>query len=137
VKFGGDVRFKENAIDALSQGRGEFTFTGQFTGSGLADLLLGLTTVARLSTPLRGDFRDRSFAAYVSDTWKVASRVTLTLGARYDVQTPMWERQTACPTSTAIRQARRSARSSPRGTAACARARSAPSISTTLLPAPA
>lgn len=101
LKLGGEVRFKSNAIDNLQSGRGEFTFTGQFTsrvpgevtGSGLADLLLGQTSVARLSTPLRGDFRDRYYAAYVNDTWKVASAVTLNLGVRYEVQTPMWERR--------------------------------------------
>jgi hypothetical protein len=101
VRFGGDARFKRNTMDNLSAAGGDFVFTGQFTarvpgqasGSGLADLLLGQTSVARLSTPLRGDFRDNSFAAYVSDSWKVASNVTLTLGARYEAQTPMWERQ--------------------------------------------
>jgi outer membrane receptor protein involved in Fe transport len=100
-KAGGEVRFKRNMIENLQQGRGDFTFTGQFTsqvpgqatGSGLADLLLGQTSVARLSTPLSGDFQDRYYAAYGSDAWKITSDVTLNLGVRYEVQTPMWERR--------------------------------------------
>ena len=100
LKLGGEARYKGNAVENLQQGRGEFTFTGQFTsqvpgrgiGSGLADLLLGLPSTARLSTPLTGNLRDDYYAAYISDGWKVASDVTLTLGVRYEVQTPMWER---------------------------------------------
>ena len=99
LKVGGEIRLRENAVENLLQGRGEFTFTGQFTsqtpgqitGSGLADLLLGQTSVARLSTPISGEFRDHYYAAYVSDAWKVAPGVALNLGLRYEVQTPMWE----------------------------------------------
>ena len=101
MKVGGEIRFKNNVIYNLQQGCGAFTFNGQFTsqvpgeitGSGLADLLLGHTSAAVLSTPIDGEFRDHYHAAYVNDSWKVTSGVTLNLGLRYEVQTPMWERR--------------------------------------------
>src|SRR5262249_41068823 len=64
---------------------------GTGAGSALADLLLGLTSSAQLSTLLTGDFRDRYYGFYGNDTWRVTPRLTLNLGLRYELQTPMWE----------------------------------------------
>jgi hypothetical protein len=99
MKLGGEIRLKRSSIENLQAARGNFSFSGQFTsrlpggsgGSGLADLLLGQTGTARLSTPMEADFADRYYGAYVSDSWRVSSDLTLNLGLRYEVQTPMWE----------------------------------------------
>ena len=99
MKLGGEIRLKRSFIENLQAARGNFTFSGQFTsrvpggsgGSGLADLLLGQTGTARLSTPMTADFADRYYGAYMSDSWRVSSDLTLNLGLRYEVQTPMWE----------------------------------------------
>src|SRR5262249_22485942 len=90
-----------NGAHNASQARGDFMFTGQFTsrgpgqggGSPLADLLLGQTSSAQLSTVLGGDFRDRYVGLYVDDSWKIAPAVTVNAGLRYDLQTPIWEDQ--------------------------------------------
>lgn len=99
VKLGAEIRRKTSSIENLQAARGNFSFNGQFTsrvpggtgGSGLADLLLGQTSSARLSTPMKADFADRYYGVYVSDSWKASSDLTLNLGLRYEVQTPMWE----------------------------------------------
>lgn len=99
LKFGGDLRLRHNFAGTSNIARGSFTFNGQFTsrvpgtgaGSAAADLLLGLTSSAQLSTVLTGDFSDHYYGFYVNDTWRVTPRLTLNLGLRYELQTPMSE----------------------------------------------
>ncbi|MEK7830531.1 MAG: carboxypeptidase regulatory-like domain-containing protein, partial [Acidobacteriota bacterium] len=87
IKFGGDLRLRNNFAGTSNIGRGSFTFNGQFTartpgtgvGSSLADLLLGLTSSAQLSTLLTGDFRDRYYGFYGNDIWRVTPKLTLNL----------------------------------------------------------
>lgn len=98
-KFGADLRFRKNFAGTSSNARGSLSFNGQFTsrtpgqgaGSALADLLLGLTNTATLTTLLTGDFRDRYYGFYVNDTWRVTPRLSVNIGLRYEVQLPMWE----------------------------------------------
>ena len=104
LHFGAE--FVHAAIGGAGPGRanGEFTFgrawSGQYTrgslnardGSSIADLLLG--------TPQSGfiDYNDSSYrswpywALYIQDYWKVAPKLTVNLGLRYDVQVPFVER---------------------------------------------
>jgi hypothetical protein len=101
LKFGGEWRFKKNYAATANASRGTFTFNGQFTsrvpgtgaGSAIADLLLGLTSNASLSTLQLGDFRDYYVGFYGNDTWRVTPKLTLNLGLRYDIQSPIWEVQ--------------------------------------------
>jgi len=55
------------------------------TGSGLASFLLGIPDYADLRSD-KGFFyhRQKEFAVYVQDDWKVTPRLTLNLGLRYD-----------------------------------------------------
>ena len=100
------AEFVHASIGAASPGRanGQFSFarawTDEFTrgarnvrdGSSVADLLLG--------TPQSGfiDYNQSSYrswpywALYVQDYWKVARKLTVNLGLRYDVQIPFVER---------------------------------------------
>lgn len=58
-------------------------------GNALADLLLGYpqsgTTAVGTSV---GWFHESQFAAYVQDDWKIAPRLTINLGLRYDFDNP-------------------------------------------------
>lgn len=69
---------------------GTYTFTGQYTGNAVADLLLG--DAAKASRAL-GDSRNPMFssvyAIYVQDDFKITDRLTLNLGLRYDLQSPL------------------------------------------------
>ncbi|HXJ43751.1 MAG TPA: TonB-dependent receptor, partial [Bryobacteraceae bacterium] len=65
--------------------RGSFTFDGTYTGSALADFMLGYlksasVNPAHTSTDLHNIWQ----GYFVNDDWKVTPRLTLTLGMRYD-----------------------------------------------------
>ena len=68
-------------------GLGTYTFTGQYSGDSVADLLLGIPSKASRAL---GDSRDPMFsgayALYIQDDWKVTKNLTLNLGLRYDLQ---------------------------------------------------
>lgn len=92
IKFGFDFRrFQQNAFRDI-QARGLINFVG-YTGNALAELLQGLpavTGIARVDNPqyLRGS----SYSAFVNDSWRATARVTLTLGLRYEFNTPPHDR---------------------------------------------
>ena len=88
-------------------GRGIFVFSGSATGLygpngqiapgtgyDLADFLLGLPQ----STSIRYGsnntyFRGNVFNVFLQDNWKINSRLTLNLGLRYELATPLYETQ--------------------------------------------
>lgn len=73
--------------------RGTFIFTGQYSGYGLADMLLGYpaqTSKLQLPGPLwnYGINSNRSF--YALDNWQVSKRLTLNVGLRYELDPPVF-----------------------------------------------
>lgn len=92
-KFGGDFkRFIYNLI-YYQYGRGVFTFNGEYTGSALADFLLGYL---RSTSRCPGDPAVHSFTAstdfFALDQWQLTPNVTVTYGARYELNFPEGER---------------------------------------------
>ena len=92
VKTGGELRhYRSDGYNHLF-GRGQMTFTGAFSGSSFADLLLGFPTVTLLGV---NDNRQalRTWAAYgfVQDDWRVRPRVTLNAGLRYEFNAPAYD----------------------------------------------
>ena len=101
IKIGGEYRWVRSWFDIGSSARGSFSFTGAFSqnplkrsgsGSGMADVLLGIPASATLSNLTTGDLRYKNWGAYIQDDWKVTSKLTLNLGLRYELWTPPVER---------------------------------------------
>ena len=78
------VRLQYNMYQTLAE-HGTMAFTGNFTGLGMADLLLGAPTsgVYQHQAGTRG-FRQLDLAFYAQDNYKLNDRLTLALGLRYD-----------------------------------------------------
>jgi len=92
LKFGLDVRFNRSDVLGSRNAIGEFDFNGRYTGVSLADFLLGMVNQFQQSDLQLTDTRFRNFNFYVQDDWKVAPRLTLNLGLRYDLPGPLYDK---------------------------------------------
>lgn len=79
---------------------GQDSYSGQFsrpTGAAsnnlynLADFLFGARSSYSLNNEIVLNYRQRMHFFYLQDDWKVNSKLTLNLGARYEYATPQWE----------------------------------------------
>jgi hypothetical protein len=98
-KFGGlfSHNFKDEPGGGAGGGNQQATIQGcnTQTGTCIGDLLLRdtvLTNYTEIATTEIAEGRWRDFEFYGNDTWKLHPRVTLTLGLRYSVFTPAWEK---------------------------------------------
>lgn len=96
-------RFNGNDHSRASPG-GIWTSNGQYTrginasgaavantGANLADFLLGrLSSITAAVSPSIGR-RFQNYGAYFQDDWRIAPRLTLNLGLRYDTENPAYE----------------------------------------------
>ena len=91
IKFGVDLRIlKQNAFRDV-QSRGFIDFLGT-TGNALAELLQGLPSLsggARLDN--YEHLRTRSYNFFVEDSWRASPDFTLSLGLRYEYNTPPFD----------------------------------------------
>ena len=100
IKTGADVRYIQSNAFTPSATRGSFGFSGAFTqnpasrsgtGSGLADLLLGIPNSSSMTTPTVGDLRQHYYGFFFQDDWQATPKLTLNLGMRWDLDTPFWD----------------------------------------------
>lgn len=90
VKIGGDANRYSTMRLNNGNGLGTYTFSGQYGGNSVADLLLGDPSKAsRALGDTRNPMYNDAFALYIQDDWKITKTLTLNLGARYDVLTPL------------------------------------------------
>lgn len=106
-KFGGEVRvYREDSTFQSNDQTGQFIFNNTFTrqasnGSGtdtngmqsFAAFLLGLPSTQQIVR--RADYSEvsKTWGFFFHDDWKVTRKLTLNMGLRYEIETPMIERQ--------------------------------------------
>ncbi len=85
LKFGGGFRNLQQPHVPVLFGRGQFVFQGFATGNSVADFLLGnpFVTIGAGKRPI-SYMSFHSYDGFVQDDWKVAPRLTLNLGIRYE-----------------------------------------------------
>jgi outer membrane receptor protein involved in Fe transport len=94
LKFGFDyVKYKQDT-DFTFINQGSFTFSGAFggntTGDDFADFLIGNSPVAaQFGAVGSRDYRQRAFAGFAQDSWRVNPNLTLTFGVRYEYNSPL------------------------------------------------
>ena len=103
IKVGVSVIRRRAAIGQSPSPNGAFSFTGNYTGEPLGDLLEGLVdggvseggqpAALRSYTLWEGGYEFWEPTAYIQDDWRAKHWLTLNLGMRYDVFTPFVERR--------------------------------------------
>ena len=82
---------QNNYVDVPAT-RGDTTFrNNMFTGSALADFLLGYATSVQLSNFHEVHQRQHAYSFFLQDDWRASDRLTLNLGLRYDFVTPQMD----------------------------------------------
>jgi hypothetical protein len=93
VTSGGDVKLMRYDIFSQQDARGTFSFNGSASGSDFADFLLGSPHSSSIAFGNPDKLlRQEVYDAYVSDDWRVSPSLTLTLGLRWEYETPVTER---------------------------------------------
>ena len=106
VRVGGELRRIERNSLTDPDARGTFTFSGYTTsdftvggapvpgtGFDFADFLLGLPQVTSVRFGASANYlRSWVYSGFVQDDWRVASRLTLNLGLRYEYFQPFTEK---------------------------------------------
>jgi len=105
LRFGGDAR-RYQTFDlepgTTTSGRFEFgntwtrgpfnTSAGSPKGQGLASLLLGLPTGGRVDRKASYAEQSTEYTFYIQDDWRITAKLTLSLGLRYELESPLTER---------------------------------------------
>ncbi|MDT5271458.1 MAG: hypothetical protein QOH49_3644 [Acidobacteriota bacterium] len=106
LKFGGEIRiYRENDVFTSNDQTGQYVFdnlyTRQNSASGtdfnglqaFASFLLGLPTTQQVVR--RSDYSEysKTWGFFAQDDFRVSNSLTLNLGLRYEVETPLVERQ--------------------------------------------
>lgn len=93
MKFGAEVRRDLVTYIDLRSLNGELSFNDErYTGFGLGDFLLGLSTVQRLTLFHQPDLYADGLQFYAQDSWRVRSNLTISAGIRYEYFTPLFDR---------------------------------------------
>ncbi|HVT93405.1 MAG TPA: TonB-dependent receptor [Bryobacteraceae bacterium] len=92
-KFGVDARFIRFDERLGLNNNGSFSFDGRYTGSPVADFLLGDTAAMTAQIGLGvGHWRSKSLNVYATDDVKLTPKLTLNLGLRYEYDQPFYDR---------------------------------------------
>jgi hypothetical protein len=98
-KFGAEYRPGQFNIRILTGTSGEFNFGSGPTstpadtnsGFGFASFYLGAATNAFIALPEKLGWRSKYMAGFITDDWKINSKLTANLGFRYEITLPVTE----------------------------------------------
>ena len=72
---------------------GSFNFDGSATGNGFADFLLGAPSFYQQGPAAPSNIRSKSTYGFFQDEWRATKKLTLSLGLRYEYNSPKYDTQ--------------------------------------------
>src|SRR5215472_13824227 len=96
MKFGFQaIRYRNDYVPAVTGdgAAGQIGFNGQYTGNAEADFFLGLPSYMAYGQGFSGTVgqRNETLGAFVQDDWRISPRLTVNLGLRWQLFTPIYE----------------------------------------------
>ena len=93
LKTGADIMRERFFQITDFSGIPSFNFTGQFSGSSLGDMLLGIPFTATTSVGNSAqDLRTTYWGLYLQDDWRALPNLTLNMGIRYEYSNPPYDK---------------------------------------------
>jgi hypothetical protein len=89
LKTGGEARYSRNNEIDLDSVSGIFKFDAQPTGNPLASLLVGFPLAFSQNATSTLDRHSWYFSGFLKDDWSATTSLTLNLGLRWEMDTPM------------------------------------------------
>lgn len=93
VKAGFAITAFQNNMQYDYVGNGLFFFVGAASGNDLADFLLGAPYIFMQGANSHSNVRTKAYSAFVQDEWRLRPDFTLTLGIRYEYNSPKTDTQ--------------------------------------------
>jgi hypothetical protein len=91
--FGGSLGLSDWKTNSNVRSPGAFSFSGYYTGLGLADFMVGAVNEFRQANPFTLDIKQTYVGVYAQDTWQMSPNVTLNLGVRWEPWFPQEHQQ--------------------------------------------
>lgn len=89
LKFGGEASLEKDIQDTLLNNYGVFTFNNSVTKNALADFEIGIPSAITQDAPVTAYYNSWYSAFFLQDDYRIHPRLTLNLGLRWDIQTPI------------------------------------------------
>ena len=84
MAVGANLAYWTHYFFSHARSGGDWLFSGQLSGLGLADLLLGRVGRLEHGGPAIMPMNEWYLGTYVQDTWRATSRVTINAGLRWE-----------------------------------------------------
>lgn len=88
--IGGNYIYSRYDPQSYTTAAGNSSFTGNSTGLGMADFMLGRANSFTAGTPTGAKMRSNYIGLYVQDSWTMSPNVTLNIGLRWDPYFPAY-----------------------------------------------